>query len=213
MKSIYLLSLVLGITACSAQPLAHPPTASQENVMSTFVTEFLPTHYQQVAERTVLVDGQSFQLLRYQKSTSFQLHTENLSYLSHPQGTLKGFSYLGANLLQGELPTKTQAQKIADDFLQRYAPDLLQHRETHWIDQHLESVHINGKDEQIVGMKVKMRNLNDSRWFWVIIGKNHQPIIFERDIVWVNFPAHRKTEKWLHDSWLKDHLNNIGQAK
>lgn len=209
MKSIYLLSFVLEITTCSAQP----PTASQEGIMSNFVTEFLPSQYHQVAERTILVDGQPFQLLRYQKSASFQFHTENLSYLSHLRGTLQGFSYLDASLLQGELPNKTQAQKIADNFLQRYAPDLLQNRETHWIDHHFESVHINGKVKQIVGMKVKMRNLKDGRWFWVIIGKNHQPIIFERDIVWVNFPAHRKTEKWLHDSWLKDNLNNIGQAK
>jgi len=45
--------------------------------------------------------------------------------------------------------------------------------------------------------------LADGRWFWVIVGSDEKPMVFERDIVWVTFPGHRKTEKWLHDSWLK----------
>ncbi len=52
-------------------------------------------------------------------------------------------------------------------------------------------------------MKVKAQNLADGRWFWVIVGSDERPMVFERDIVWINFPGHRKTEKWLHDSWLK----------
>jgi hypothetical protein len=28
-------------------------------------------------------------------------------------------------------------------------------------------------------------------------------MVFERDIVWITFPGHRQTEKWLHDGWLK----------
>ena len=41
-------------------------------------------------------------------------------------------------------------------------------------------------------------------YFWVIVGSNEKPLVFERDIVWVTFPGHRKTEKWLHDAWLKE---------
>ncbi|WP_217999547.1 hypothetical protein [Thauera butanivorans] len=53
-------------------------------------------------------------------------------------------------------------------------------------------------------MKVKARNLADGRWFWVILGSDEKPMVFERDIVWITFPGHRKTEKWLHDGWLRE---------
>ena len=53
-------------------------------------------------------------------------------------------------------------------------------------------------------MKVKMRNSADGRWMWVIVGADRKVMVFERDIVWVTFPGHRQTEKWLHDSWLSE---------
>lgn len=213
MKYAFILSSTLLITSCSANDPAAIITRTQVNNMTQFLSEFLPSHYQKVYQQDVLSDQQHVQLVRYQKLPLLKLNGENFSYLSDQTGALKGFSYLDESLLNGHLPTKAQAQKISDDFLQHYAPDLLQHREIHWIDQHDENVHINGKTQKIAGIKVKMRNLNDGRWFWVIIGKNQRPIIFERDIVWASFPGHRKTEKWLHDSWAKDHLIIKGQSK
>ena len=213
MKYALIFGSALFTASCSANVTAPINTPSQESKISQFLAEFMPTHYQKVHEQPVPIDAQQVQWIRFQKSPSFRLGVENFSYLSDAAHNLKGFSYLDASLVHGNLPSKVQAQKIADDFLQRYAPDLLQHRKIQWVDQHDETIQLNGNNQKISGMKVKMRNLNDGRWFWVIVGKNQHPIIFERDIVWINFPGHRKTEKWLHDSWLKDEPSYIGQAK
>lgn len=58
----------------------------------------------------------------------------------------------------------------------------------------------------ITGIKVKMQNTSDGRWMWTIIGSSRKVIIFERDVVWISFPGHRQTEKWLHDSWLEEKI-------
>ncbi len=82
-----------------------------------------------------------------------------------------------------------------------------------WIEPHDEYISVtrDGRVEKatLTGMKVKARNLADRRWFWVIIGGDEKPMVFERDIIWVAFPGHRKTEKWLHDTWL---VENVGAA-
>jgi len=52
---------------------------------------------------------------------------------------------------------------------------------------------------------VKMRNKQDGLWFWVIVGGDGQVIVFERDIYWISFSGRRRTEKWLHDSYLAKH--------
>ncbi len=119
-------------------------------------------------------------------------------------GRLKGFYWLAPELADGQLPGKEEAENIATAFLKTYAPDLNKDKEIHWIKPHDETLTVNGKDITITGMKVKMRNPKDGRWFWVIVGKHRQPIIFERDIVWISFPGKRQTEKWLHDAWLRD---------
>ncbi|PAT34477.1 hypothetical protein CK620_09165 [Vandammella animalimorsus] len=100
------------------------------------------------------------------------------------------------------LPGRAQAQAVAEAFLQAHAPDLLGKRELHWIRPHDETVLKGGQPHKLRGMKVKMRNRSDGRWFWVIVGAQGRPIVFERDIVWLNFPGKRQTEKWLHDDWL-----------
>lgn len=78
--------------------------------------------------------------------------------------------------------------------------------EISWIDVHDEPIRIvqggHATTVTLSGMKVKARNLADGRWFWVIVGSDGRPMIFERDIVWISFPGHRQTEKRLHDTWL-----------
>lgn len=216
MSRQFFLSMLLGagalIATCAYSNTKHEVKMQSLNTehpsssIQTFLTDFLPANFEKVHQQSVLIDGEQAQLVRYQTQSALTLDQANFSYLTNSTGHLKGFSYLDSSLIKDELPTKAQAQRIADDFLNHYAPDLLSNQEIHWIDRHDETIEVDGKKQQISGIKVKMRNLNDGHWFWVIIGSNRQPIIFERDIVWVNFPGHRKTEKWLHDSWLKDHI-------
>ena len=109
-------------------------------------------------------------------------------------------------MVDGPLPSREHARETALRFLQKEAPDLLQRMEISWIEPHDEIIQTTrgGRPATVTltGMKVKARNLVDGRWFWVIVDANDSVMVFERDIVWVTFPGHRKTEKWLHDAWL-----------
>ncbi|WP_205824903.1 hypothetical protein [Methylobacterium terricola] len=104
------------------------------------------------------------------------------------------------------LPSKKEAEEIALRFLRKHAPDLLPVLTIRWIDRHDEPLRAvrDGRTEDLAltGMKVKMRNTADGRWFWAIVGADREVIVFERDIVWINIPGRRQTEKWLHDGWL-----------
>ncbi|PID66280.1 MAG: hypothetical protein CR975_03805 [Gammaproteobacteria bacterium] len=169
--------------------------------MQTFLQQYLPKHYQQVSQQNVSVDGNPAVLTRYQNDANDQLTGEHFSTL-FGQDKLQGFVWLAPQLVAGTLPNKQQAQDIADDFLRAYAPDLYANKELHWIKPHDETIVVAGKKQTITGMKVKMRQRQNGLWFWVIVGNNRQVIIFERDIVWLDFKFKRQTEKWLHDDWL-----------
>ncbi len=171
--------------------------------MSSFLQEFLPQNYQQASQKSVRIDNEEATLTRYQKNVSDTLGGEHFSTLFDNSGHLKGFVYLDKQLVGGTLVNEQQAEKIADNFLQKYAIDLYKNKELHWIKPHNETITIAGEKKIITGMKVKMRNQKNGLWFWVIVGNNQQPIIFERDIVWLNFKFKRQTEKWLHDEWLR----------
>ncbi|TGV10766.1 hypothetical protein E4695_02325 [Alcaligenaceae bacterium 429] len=113
---------------------------------------------------------------------------------------------MSLELVNQPLPSREKSEQIARAFLQEHAPDLLERMEISWIDPHDEplTVEQNGTTQNLTltGMKVKARNLADGRWFWVIVGADEKPMVFERDIVWISFPGKRQTEKWLHDAWL-----------
>ncbi|MDO5639881.1 MAG: hypothetical protein Q4G28_08440 [Neisseria sp.] len=172
--------------------------------MNQLFEEYLPQGYDEVSRREVKADGETLQWVRYQPrgQTQMQLGGEHFSTVATPEGCLKGFAWMGAPLLGGTLPDKAAAEAEAERFLRRYAPDLADNKEVHWVDRHDEPLLVNGEQTTLTGMKVKMRNPADGRWFWVIVGNHGRAMVFERDIVWVSFPGHRQTEKWLHDEWL-----------
>lgn len=100
---------------------------------------------------------------------------------------------------EGPLPGKSHSQRVADAFLVRHAPDLLERVRVLWIEPHEEVVTAEER-EVVTGMKVKMRQ-DDGRYAWVIVGTEGEVITFERDIVWNTSMSERSTEKWLHDEW------------
>ncbi|MBE1237256.1 hypothetical protein IHV25_06305 [Phaeovibrio sulfidiphilus] len=106
------------------------------------------------------------------------------------------------------LPDREETENIARAFLADHAPDLLPTMKISWIEPHDETIvdRTGGAETTVTvtGMKVKARNLADGTWFWVIVGGDRTPMVFERDIVWIAFPGHRQTEKWLHDNWLNE---------
>lgn len=177
---------------------------------SPTATRFVPATHRQVNQRNVEVDGEAASLTRYERQDGRNagLEGEHFSTVVAADGTLKGFANISLDLVGKPLPSRERSEQIARAFLQETAPDLLPRMKISWIDPHDEPIHVqrNGQAETVTltGMKVKARNLADSRWFWVIVGADEKPMVFERDIVWITFPGHRKTEKWLHDGWLKE---------
>lgn len=171
---------------------------------------FMPAGYVEISRGPVTVDGERAELVRHQRSDgrNAALGGEHFSTVITEKGRLKGFARMDLDLVGGRLPTRKEAQAIAMAFLRRVAPDLLPTLEISWIEPHNEQLGVtqNGKPTALTltGMKVKMRNKADGRWMWVIVGADRKIMVFERDIVWVTFPGHRKTEKWLHDAWLAD---------
>ena len=174
------------------------------------ISRFVPDAYAQVSERAVSVDGENATLIRHERrdGRNAGLEGEHFSAVVATDGTLKGFANISLDLADKPLPSRERSEQIARSFLQETAPDLLPRMKISWIEAHDEPIRVqrDGRSETVTltGMKVKARNLADGRWFWVIVGSEEKPMVFERDIVWITFPGHRKTEKWLHDSWLKD---------
>lgn len=188
-----------------ASPVACGPHAVPDAytpAMQGFVASFVPAGHHEVLRRCVSVDGESAELIRWQAQTPLALGGEHVSLLWSPQGHLQGFADMRLPDADAPLPGEDEARAAADAFLRAHAPDLLGKRELHWIRPHDETVLKGGQPHKLRGMKVKMRNRSDGRWFWVIVGAQGRPIVFERDIVWLNFPGKRQTEKWLHDDWL-----------
>lgn len=165
----------------------------------------IPGGFARVSETAVRVDGKSAELVRYERADRRNggLGGEHVS-LVLGEGRLKGFTRMDGSLRSGELPSQEESRAIAMGFLSVHAPDLLSRLQISFIAPHDEPVRLDSQVATLTGMKVKMRNLADGRWFWVIIGADRQVMVFERDIVWANLQGRRQTEKWLHDSWLAD---------
>lgn len=173
------------------------------------LSKWAPQTHQETARRKVTVDGEAAELVRYERrdGRNVGLEGEHFSMVVAADGTLKGFANISLDLVGLPLPNRERTEQIARAFLQGEAPDLLPRMEISWIEPHDEPIRITRNDRietvTLTGMKVKARNRANGKWFWVIVGGDEKPLVFERDIIWVTFPGQRKTEKWLHDSWLK----------
>lgn len=185
--------------------------SSVQALQNNLLSDFMPDNYREVAQKQVLVDKVPAELIRYARTDGRNnaIGGEHFSTVIDTTGKLKGFARMDADLIGKELPSKDDAYNIAMQFLQRYAPDLLENLSLKFVAEHSEPVFVsngnNTSTKKLTGMKVKMRNLKDDLYFWVIIGADRKVIIFERDIYWANLPyGHRRTEQWLHDNWLKD---------
>ncbi|OHV76098.1 hypothetical protein LCM4573_14280 [Rhizobium sp. LCM 4573] len=185
--------------------LAAPQDISRRE--AGFAALPLPPGYRQVGAGEVSVDGGEARLVRYERADGRNsgFGGEHFSTVTDPSGRLKGFTRMDLSLREGELPGEDEAQNIAMRFLGAHAPDLLPGLRISFIAPHEETVQSAGRPVTLTGMKVKMRNMADGRWFWVIVGSDREVMVFERDIVWADLQGRRLTEMWLHDRWLEEH--------
>lgn len=216
----YSIALLAAAGLAAAAACASGNNLHQENTRMTNTSDALTpfatltqpaSTHAEVNRQSVSVDGEKAVLTRYERRDQRNngLGGEHFSTVFDTAGLLKGFANISIDLAGKPLPSRERTEQIARAFLQNTAPELLPRMKISWIEPHDESIQVTGERGEkatvtLTGMKMKARNLADGRWFWVIIGSNEQPMVFERDIVWINFPGHRKTEKWLHDNWRQE---------
>lgn len=212
-RPFHAIAITTSAIACLVAATTYSPFAMTQEMQSmpqapaTAITA--PATHVQSQLRNVTVDGEAAVLTRYIRSDGRNraLGGEHFSTIVSSAGVLKGFTHMSQDLAGRSLPTRQRSEAIARAFLEQHAPDLLPRMQISWINPHDEPLKVQRGERQetiaLTGMKVKARNLADNRWFWVIVGADEQVMVFERDIVWVTFPGHRKTEKWLHDNWLE----------
>jgi len=195
--------------ACALSLIFITSTPAKELTNMNSNTAFsVPSGFFIKSQQEVKADREDVILKRYVRGDNRNTHLggEHFSTLHTPEGKLKGFVNITYDLVGMTLPAKDRAEQIAREFLRQYASDLLDNMELHWIAPHDEPIHVThlgqAQDVTLTGMKVKMRNTQDGLWFWVIVGGDEQVIVFERDVYWISFPGKRRTEKWLHDSYL-----------
>lgn len=201
---ILVLRISLGLTAAlPAFALQAASGAVGDNPIS------IPDTHQQTSQRSVTLDGQPATLSRYERRDGRNafLEGEHFSTVIAADGTLKGFANISLDLVGKPLPSRERAEQIAAEFLRKAAPDLLTSLRGASVTPHNEPIRLShaGRNEtvQLTGLKFKSRNLADGRWFWVIVGSDEKPMLFERDLEWAYLLARRKTEQWLHDRWIK----------
>lgn len=209
------------VVACTVGSLAysHTETSKETNPMLRQPLISIPANHTQSPPRHVTIDGEAAVLTRHIRSDGRNptLGGEHFSTVVSSSGVLKGFAHMSLDMAGQPLPTRERSESIARAFLQQHAPDLLPGMKISWIEPHDEPIKVKRGERvetiKLTGMKVKARNLADNKWFWVIVGANEHPMVFERDIVWISFPGHRKTEKWLHDSWLESQVRTLPKQK
>jgi enamine deaminase RidA (YjgF/YER057c/UK114 family) len=199
-------SALIGVAA-----LFHPEIRVEVDAVAVLPEFAVPFGYLEVSRLSVRVDGEPAVLTRHERRDGRNggLGGEHFSTLISGDGKLKGSVDLSLEKAMGTLPSRQRAEQVARVFLAERAPDLLERMEITWIEPHDEFIRVVGAQGEssasltVSGMKVKARNLVDGKWFWVIVGSDEKPMVFERDIVWLSFPGRRQTEKWLHDDWLE----------
>lgn len=189
--------------SAAAQPASVPQVATPGAIT-------IPDTHRQVGQRSVSMNGKPVVLTRYERrdGRNAGLDGEHLSTVVAPDGRLLGFAHIALDLMDKPLPSRERSEQIARGFLREAAPDLLPSMRVTSIAPHDESVRVSrgGRSEtvQLSGMKLKARNTADGSWFWVIVGGDEKPMLFERDLEWSNLRFRRGTEEWLHDRWIRE---------
>lgn len=146
-------------------------------------------------------------LTRFTKVDEISLFGEHISFVKNKNGTLIAVAKMLKKYANKPNLSKDEAKNIALSFLEKHANDLLENYKILWIDLHDEIIN-DGAKTKISGLKVKCQNLNDKKYFWVIVGFDKSIMVFERDVIWDFLKAGRVSEKYIHDSWLEKFIKS-----
>lgn len=178
----------------------------------------IPAHYELSFIREVMLDGQKVSWLRFKKKGAKDiLGGEHLSVIFDPiKKSIKGMVHLDSEFAATDFPSEDESEKIAFEFLEKYAPDIANSVEIKWIQPLLECPLITAPHDEgfclksgvmIRGMRVKLFIHTTNLFGWILVGKAGQVIAFERDVIWDPIKKYRVTERWLRDTWLAEQNN------
>ncbi|MDI4654988.1 hypothetical protein [Xanthobacter autotrophicus] len=172
-------TVVLGLIAGTAAAVLADATKGKTMTIAgttsgpstTLVALPIPENYRMVDERSVAVDGEGIELVRYERidGRNAGIGGEHFSTVVDGTGRLKGFTRMDLAVAGGQLPSRDEAREIAMSFLRQAAPDLLPVLKISRIEPHDEPLQATHKGQSetvtLTGMKVKMLNTADGRWF------------------------------------------------
>lgn len=175
--------------------------------------QLLPKQHICLWQKQVKHDGRNVLWIRTQKEADLNLEGEHCSLTYDvDDGKLMGLMRMSQFFTSEDLPSEETAKKVCFDFLKQYAADIADKVEVRWIKpllkKPLDPPHDEGfalgNGDIVVGVRVKLWDPSTQKYAWVIVGKDQQVVSFERDIVWDSSKHCRSTERWLHDTWLKE---------
>ncbi|MBB4825584.1 hypothetical protein HNO89_002820 [Sporosarcina luteola] len=182
--------------------------AYQKALDKALQTLSIPEGYELKEVRSGIQNKSEVWIFRYEKSNGENngLKGEHYSFTVNKENNkILGFSWMDQRFESSEkLLSKKQTEKIAKSFLNRIEPGLFDRLENLWIRPHDEVITVDGQQMTVTGMKFKCYLSDEDTYAWVIIGPDEKIITFEQGIKW---ESGRKTEKWLHDSWLENTIN------
>lgn len=166
----------------------------------------IPDGYILASVKDVKVDKKEAYCFRYIKDVNNVLGGEHFSFIVTKDSpyVILGFTTMDSKYIDKEQLNKEEVQKISTEFLSKIDDSLLNDLELQWIDSHDEEIVIDGVKKIVRGLKCKYYRPSQEDYAWVIVGYDGTIITFERDILWSEGMQKRITEKWLHDSWLKE---------
>lgn len=208
MKKVLLILKIVMIMAIttnlSAQPISFEEAKPYLVIFEQSVT--IPDDYQFHSVKKVKMDNVHAYLFRYEKRENGGLTGEHFSFIvSEKDMQILGFTNMDKKYSNLKMLSKTETEKIARAFLLKLDESLANNLKNMWIERHDEEIFINNGEKKIIaGMKYKCYRSSNNDYAWVIVGFDGSVITFERNIKW-NTSAHKRiTEKWMHDSWLKE---------
>jgi|GEM_PF-432589 len=152
----------------------------------------------------VKADNVSAYLFRFEKQENKGLGGEYFSFLISKDKQILGFSNMDKKYSDTKMLSKAETEKIAKEFLLKIDKSLVNDLKNLWIERHDEEILVNGQKTVLAGMKYKCYRSSQKDYAWVIVGFDGSVMTFERNIKWNTIAQKRITEKWFHDSWLKE---------
>lgn len=162
----------------------------------------IPKAYSFHSVRKVKIDKVSAYLFRYEKDQNKGTNGEHFSFLvSEKDKTILGFINMDKKYSNTQLPSKSEAEKIARAFLKKVDAELSEELVNQWTDRHDDVIQTNGKETILTVMKYKCYCSSENDYAWVYVGYDGSVQAFERNAKWDMVKRQRFAEQWLHDGW------------